>query len=60
MTQAPAWARWLLTANAGLAFLGIYFGNTYPHIAFDILGVVGAINAGAAFQGWGGSDAPSI
>jgi hypothetical protein len=50
--SVPSWVKYLFGLNAALAFLGVYFGNTYPHIAFDLLGVVGAINAAGVWLGW--------
>jgi len=49
----PGYAKYLLAAGAGLSFFGIYVETMDPTIAFYILGVVGAINAFAAYLGWG-------
>jgi len=49
----PAYAKILLALAAALAFASIYFGMAYPQVGFVLTGIVGALNAFAAYLGWG-------
>ena len=51
--MTPNYAKYLLGAAAALSFAAIYFGQVYPNLGWDLIGVVGCINAFAAYLGWG-------